>query len=208
MADELLPAAGPVKHNLNSPVELLLSLKQGTPAAEATESHQEDQASSPGSSTNPTIDEHHDSQSPTSDKHMTENARDNASSTASTSSGSETDLPSSSNESATKGNENDEEYIPPASRPVNASIGAKRPSALSKPVGRNNLPKDVTAKLKTWFFDHADHPYPNEEKKVSVSSLTGAISLTQSGGLWFVVELNLSHVVFPGACNCPCFIFP
>eukprot|EP00045_Choanoeca_perplexa_P014010 m.162494 g.162494 ORF g.162494 m.162494 type:complete len:457 (-) comp16534_c0_seq1:2939-4309(-) len=171
MADEKSPTPIPVETNTNTPVELLLSLKQANRHAAASETNHEPLGTIADASTDTSslkVDDHREASqsSPTGSDHVTARGRDNTSSTASTSSGSETDLPSSSSESASKSNGNDEEYVPPSSRPVNTNTTKRAAGTASKPVGRNNLPKDVTAKLKAWFFDHADHPYPNEEKKL------------------------------------------
>lgn len=38
---------------------------------------------------------------------------------------------------------------------------------------RGNLPKDITDKLRAWFFSHLAHPYPTEDEKQQLMDATG-----------------------------------
>lgn len=38
---------------------------------------------------------------------------------------------------------------------------------------RGNLPKDTTDKLRTWFLNHLEHPYPTEDEKQQLMDSTG-----------------------------------
>ncbi|RKF64306.1 putative homeobox domain-containing protein [Erysiphe neolycopersici] len=38
---------------------------------------------------------------------------------------------------------------------------------------RGNLPKDTTEKLRTWFLNHLEHPYPTEDEKQQLMDSTG-----------------------------------
>ncbi|KAI9831608.1 MAG: Homeobox protein tgif1 [Phylliscum demangeonii] len=48
---------------------------------------------------------------------------------------------------------------------------------------RGNLPRAVTDLLKTWFYEHREHPYPSEEEKQYLMSRTG-LTLTQACRPW------------------------
>jgi len=70
-----------------------------------------------------------------------------------------------------------------------AAIGpAHEPSAdvTIKPVKRRrgNLPKHVTALLKTWLYNHKKHPYPTEEEKHALAKET-KLTLNQISN-WFI----------------------
>eukprot|EP00730_Choanoeca_flexa_P014985 TRINITY_DN6753_c0_g1_i1.p1 TRINITY_DN6753_c0_g1~~TRINITY_DN6753_c0_g1_i1.p1 ORF type:complete len:473 (+),score=72.55 TRINITY_DN6753_c0_g1_i1:120-1538(+) len=175
MAEAELPAAASQSVQDNDPVELLLSLKQASPTATPSAPPLNNQASGDQIDTSPKSSVTNDDEARQHEtKAMTGAENDNNNSSNSTSSGSEeTELPSSSSDSANKSNDNDEEYVPPSERRASnhkVTGAAKRPSGVTNKPGRNNLPKEVTAKLKTWFFDHADHPYPNEEKKMELAN--------------------------------------
>jgi len=49
---------------------------------------------------------------------------------------------------------------------------------------RGNLPKHVTAILKSWLLEHVKHPYPTEEEKVKLACETG-LTLNQISN-WFI----------------------
>jgi len=49
---------------------------------------------------------------------------------------------------------------------------------------RENLPKPATNILRTWLFNHVDHPYPTEEEKQTLIGKTG-LSLSQISN-WFI----------------------
>jgi len=50
-------------------------------------------------------------------------------------------------------------------------------------IGKNDLPTDATAILKTWLFDHVDAPYPSDVEKDDFMNQTG-LTLTQINN-WF-----------------------
>lgn len=54
----------------------------------------------------------------------------------------------------------------------------------SVPRRRGKLPKVVTDLLKTWLLDHASHPYPTEDEKRRLCSVTG-LSISQVSN-WFI----------------------
>ncbi|KAI7848865.1 hypothetical protein BDC45DRAFT_610006 [Circinella umbellata] len=49
---------------------------------------------------------------------------------------------------------------------------------------RSNLPKPVTAILKTWLTEHKEHPYPNEDEKIALVQKTGLARNQISN--WFI----------------------
>ncbi|KAI9490339.1 Homeodomain-like protein, partial [Zychaea mexicana] len=49
---------------------------------------------------------------------------------------------------------------------------------------RSNLPKPVTAILKTWLTEHKEHPYPNEDEKIALVKKTGLARNQISN--WFI----------------------
>lgn len=49
--------------------------------------------------------------------------------------------------------------------------------------GKNDLPKDATAILKKWLFDHVDVPYPSEDEKTDLMDQT-ELTLKQINN-WF-----------------------
>lgn len=49
---------------------------------------------------------------------------------------------------------------------------------------RGNLPKSTTALLRTWLYDHTQHPYPSEEEKTTLATQTG-LTLNQISN-WFI----------------------
>jgi hypothetical protein len=52
------------------------------------------------------------------------------------------------------------------------------------PRRRGKLPKPVTDLLKSWLLEHASHPYPTEDEKRSLCSMTG-LTLSQVSN-WFI----------------------
>lgn len=69
--------------------------------------------------------------------------------------------------------------IPAAHVPPGPSAGIAPP-----PRRRGKLPKPVTDLLKTWLLEHASHPYPTEDEKRSLCSMTG-LTLSQVSN-WFI----------------------
>lgn len=66
---------------------------------------------------------------------------------------------------------------------------SKRPHA--------KLPQKATDILKKWLFEHADHPYPDEDEKEQLSLLTN-LTLTQVSN-WFInARRRVLHVNRPG----------
>ncbi|PWN41916.1 hypothetical protein IE81DRAFT_153562 [Ceraceosorus guamensis] len=49
---------------------------------------------------------------------------------------------------------------------------------------RGKLPKAVTDLLKTWLLDHATHPYPTDDEKRRLCSITG-LAMSQVSN-WFI----------------------
>ncbi|KAK8155383.1 hypothetical protein BKA80DRAFT_257604 [Phyllosticta citrichinensis] len=64
----------------------------------------------------------------------------------------------------------------------NGEVGPNDPNFGRK--RRGNLPKEATNRLKRWFADHGDSPYPSEEEKVQLSRETG-LGLNQISN-WFI----------------------
>uniref|UniRef100_V5EMR8 Homeobox domain-containing protein n=1 Tax=Kalmanozyma brasiliensis (strain GHG001) TaxID=1365824 RepID=V5EMR8_KALBG len=69
--------------------------------------------------------------------------------------------------------------VPAAHVPPGPSAGIAPP-----PRRRGKLPKPVTDLLKTWLLEHASHPYPTEDEKRSLCSMTG-LTLSQVSN-WFI----------------------
>lgn len=69
--------------------------------------------------------------------------------------------------------------IPAAHVPPGPSAGIAPP-----PRRRGKLPKPVTDLLKGWLLEHASHPYPTEDEKRSLCSMTG-LTLSQVSN-WFI----------------------
>ncbi|CCX35411.1 putative Homeobox transcription factor [Taphrina deformans PYCC 5710] len=49
---------------------------------------------------------------------------------------------------------------------------------------RGNLPKSTTALLRTWLYDHTNHPYPSEDEKNQLAAQTG-LMINQISN-WFI----------------------
>ncbi|SPO21081.1 uncharacterized protein UTRI_00558 [Ustilago trichophora] len=69
--------------------------------------------------------------------------------------------------------------IPNTHVPPGPSAGIAPP-----PRRRGKLPKPVTDLLKSWLLEHASHPYPTEDEKRSLCSMTG-LTLSQVSN-WFI----------------------
>ncbi|SOV08211.1 uncharacterized protein UDID_00760 [Ustilago sp. UG-2017a] len=77
----------------------------------------------------------------------------------------------------------------PMGRPVMAMPATHVPPGPSAgiappPRRRGKLPKPVTDLLKSWLLEHASHPYPTEDEKRSLCSMTG-LTLSQVSN-WFI----------------------
>lgn len=64
--------------------------------------------------------------------------------------------------------------------PAMPSLG----SSVAIPRRRGKLPKPVTDLLKSWLLEHASHPYPTEDEKRRLCSMTG-LSISQVSN-WFI----------------------
>ncbi|EPQ26184.1 uncharacterized protein PFL1_06120 [Pseudozyma flocculosa PF-1] len=93
--------------------------------------------------------------------------------------------------------------LPPPNRPH--SVVGVPPVPLHVPPGpasgiappprrRGKLPKPVTDLLKSWLLDHASHPYPTEDEKRSLCSMTG-LTLQQVSN-WFINARR--RILLPG----------
>ncbi|PWN92476.1 hypothetical protein FA10DRAFT_93443 [Acaromyces ingoldii] len=73
-----------------------------------------------------------------------------------------------------------------ATTPVaaNTPSGAAPGSPVAIPRRRGKLPKPVTDLLKSWLLEHASHPYPTEDEKRRLCSMTG-LSISQVSN-WFI----------------------
>ncbi|KAN0063612.1 homeodomain superfamily [Thecaphora frezii] len=80
--------------------------------------------------------------------------------------------------------------IPPPHVPPGPSTGIAPP-----PRRRGKLPKPVTDLLKSWLLDHASHPYPTEDEKRSLCSMTG-LTLQQVSN-WFINARR--RILLPGS---------
>ncbi|SNX81817.1 uncharacterized protein MEPE_00522 [Melanopsichium pennsylvanicum] len=69
--------------------------------------------------------------------------------------------------------------VPNTHVPPGPSAGIAPP-----PRRRGKLPKPVTDLLKTWLLEHASHPYPTEDEKRQLCSMTG-LTLSQVSN-WFI----------------------
>lgn len=69
--------------------------------------------------------------------------------------------------------------FPAALVPPGPSTGIAPP-----PRRRGKLPKPVTDLLKSWLLEHAGHPYPTEDEKRTLCSMTG-LTLSQVSN-WFI----------------------
>lgn len=97
------------------------------------------------------------------------------------------------------------DYMPHDPRDVHPHAGIPRPGGMGRPVmalpathvppgpsagiappprRRGKLPKPVTDLLKSWLLEHASHPYPTEDEKRSLCSMTG-LTLSQVSN-WFI----------------------
>lgn len=65
------------------------------------------------------------------------------------------------------------------------------------PRRRGKLPKPVTDLLKTWLLEHASHPYPTEDEKRSLCSMTG-LTLSQVSN-WFINARR--RILLPAGAN-------
>jgi hypothetical protein len=70
-----------------------------------------------------------------------------------------------------------------------STVGVDSPSFSRK--RRGNLPKEATGILKEWFREHRESPYPSEEQKAQLCSMSG-LSLNQVG-LSQVLNLHLKY---------------
>ncbi|EOQ99399.1 Homeobox protein PKNOX1 [Wallemia ichthyophaga EXF-994] len=61
---------------------------------------------------------------------------------------------------------------------------ASSPTKSDQPRKRGKLPKQVTETLRKWLMEHAGYPYPTEDEKKMLCSVTG-LTLTQTSN-WFI----------------------
>lgn len=80
--------------------------------------------------------------------------------------------------------------VPPAHVPPGPATGIAPP-----PRRRGKLPKPVTDLLRSWLLDHASHPYPTEDEKRSLCSMTG-LTLQQVSN-WFINARR--RILLPGS---------
>ena len=65
-----------------------------------------------------------------------------------------------------------------------------------QPRKRGKLPKHVTETLRKWLMEHAGHPYPTEDEKKMLCSVTG-LTLTQTAN-WFINARR--RILVPAPC--------
>ncbi|PWZ02526.1 hypothetical protein BCV70DRAFT_1702 [Testicularia cyperi] len=82
--------------------------------------------------------------------------------------------------------------VPATHVPPGPSAGIAPP-----PRRRGKLPKPVTDLLKTWLLEHAAHPYPTEDEKRSLCSMTG-LTLSQVSN-WFINARR--RILLPSGAN-------
>lgn len=70
-------------------------------------------------------------------------------------------------------------FQPPSDSYSAATQGDTRPKRR-----RGNLPKTTTTLLRTWLYDHTNHPYPSEDEKRQLATQTG-LTINQISN-WFI----------------------